>query len=235
MSDEKILSRIKNLLAMAGDLSSPNEAVIAARRARSLMDKHQISKKDLLKAEGMVFGETTGHKQTKNKPSWLAQIAASIAYLNDCECITQRSGFVSFNFRGFKADAVVAKHMHDYIVEACERLLEKTEITGRSERNFYRLGFADEIARRILAIVKDREKIITTDGKSLVICKKELIKAHFEPVKIAARPRIRTPSWQEQAAASKGHADAQKVSLDAQLSSRDPQCGIDSNLGEMSA
>ena len=36
---QKIKERIAKLLAMARDASSPNEAAIAAQRARSLMDK----------------------------------------------------------------------------------------------------------------------------------------------------------------------------------------------------
>lgn len=235
MNDEKILSRIKNLLAMAGDLSSPHEAVIAAKRARSLMDKHQISKKDLLKAESLAFGSVMGARQPKNAPNWLRTIAAWVAHLNDCESITHRRSFVSFEFRGFKADAVVAKHMHDYIVETCERLLEKTEVKGRSERNFYRLGFADEIGRRIYAVVKDREKITTFDGKSLVVCKKALIEAHFEPVRSAPKQRRRAPGLHEQAAAYKGASDAKKVSLEAQLSKRDSRHSINSDQREMEA
>ena len=42
MKDEKIIERIKKLLRLAEDNSSPNEAMIAAKRARSLMDQHQI-------------------------------------------------------------------------------------------------------------------------------------------------------------------------------------------------
>ena len=36
---EKILTRIRNLLAMASDRSSENEAAIALERARKLMDE----------------------------------------------------------------------------------------------------------------------------------------------------------------------------------------------------
>ncbi|NNK82763.1 MAG: DUF2786 domain-containing protein, partial [Flavobacteriaceae bacterium] len=41
MIDEKIVTRIENLLRMAEDSSSPNEAAIAAVRAKKLMDKYQ--------------------------------------------------------------------------------------------------------------------------------------------------------------------------------------------------
>ena len=44
MSDEKarkIRERIRKLLAMAGDASSPQEAAIAARRAKALLNEHK--------------------------------------------------------------------------------------------------------------------------------------------------------------------------------------------------
>ena len=60
MNDEdKLIDRIRKLLALAEDAASQNEALIAARRARSLMDKHQITKGDIERAAGSQFLETT--------------------------------------------------------------------------------------------------------------------------------------------------------------------------------
>ena len=46
--DPKIMERIQNLLRMAEDTSSPNEAAIAARRAEALMRKHQLTQVDVM-------------------------------------------------------------------------------------------------------------------------------------------------------------------------------------------
>jgi len=67
--DEKILKRIKNLLDMAMDSSSPNEAMIAARRSRALMDEHQISKDDLLSIDDNSFGVTEVDLRTSSAPT----------------------------------------------------------------------------------------------------------------------------------------------------------------------
>lgn len=51
MSDEKakkIRERIRKLLAMAGDASSPQEAAIAARRAKALLHKYNLSEADVI-------------------------------------------------------------------------------------------------------------------------------------------------------------------------------------------
>ena len=56
MSDEKarkIRERIRKLLAMAGDASSPQEAAIAARRAKALLNEHNLSEADVI-AGGMM-------------------------------------------------------------------------------------------------------------------------------------------------------------------------------------
>lgn len=52
---EKILETIRKLLRMAGDAGSPNEAAIAAGRARKLMDKYRVSLSDLKESNGFGF------------------------------------------------------------------------------------------------------------------------------------------------------------------------------------
>ena len=47
MATPKIMERVRKLLAMAKDATSPHEAAIAARRARSLMDKHQLEEHEM--------------------------------------------------------------------------------------------------------------------------------------------------------------------------------------------
>jgi hypothetical protein len=53
---EKIKDRIAKLLRMSQDASSPNEAAIAAGRARALMDKYQIEAFDANNQVKEVFG-----------------------------------------------------------------------------------------------------------------------------------------------------------------------------------
>jgi hypothetical protein len=219
--DEKILQRIKNLLEMAGDSSSPHEAMIAAKRARSLMDKHQISKDDLLANISNSYGQADGEYSPKYTPTWVRIIAAAVGHLNDCQSIIEYTGQrITFRFRGFKSDAIIAKYTHDYLIATSERLLIKSGIKGRSNKNFYRLGFAQEISRRIAKIVTDRKTTIrTSDGRSLVILKKDLVDAHFDTLKKAREPNTRNPSLEESLAAIKGERDAKNVSFNQQLKS----------------
>ncbi len=52
---EKIINRVKKLLALSNDTSSPNEAAIALKRVRSLMDKYQLTHEDILTEENALL------------------------------------------------------------------------------------------------------------------------------------------------------------------------------------
>ena len=51
MSKDKIIDKVKKLLALS-ESSNPNEAFLAAKRARRLMDQHSLTKKDIESAGG---------------------------------------------------------------------------------------------------------------------------------------------------------------------------------------
>lgn len=204
---------------MAEDASSPNEAVIAAKRARALMDKYQITKDDVLKCDNSIFGTSTSRRRLRNAPTWVKIIATASAYLNDCEPVMSRDTHsVSFIFRGFKLDAVVAEHTFDYLISTCHRMLAALpHIKGRSNKNYYRIGFAQEIKQRIQLLVEERKELVTSDGKSLVVSKEQMIKAHFNPVRQARINHTRTPDPSEFAAYATGANDAKRVNLDPQI------------------
>ena len=83
MANKKLLERIRRLLAMADDASSPNEAAIAARRVRKLMDEHQVTKED---AEGVIdeFDIVSSSEKYVTWPRWLQGVAVLVAKENDC-------------------------------------------------------------------------------------------------------------------------------------------------------
>ena len=61
--------RIRKLLAMAGDASSPNEAAIAAKRAKALLNEHNLSEADVI-AGGMTLDDF-------RRGTWVGPCAAS--------------------------------------------------------------------------------------------------------------------------------------------------------------
>lgn len=217
MNKDKLIERIRKLLSLAADTASPNEALIAARRARSLMDKHQISKGDIEHATGNQFLESAGEMKTSVRKEWILILQSGSAKLNDCIAVVSPAPSVKYKFRGFKSDAVVAKLTLDYFVAACEKACASSRAKGVSEKNFFRIGFSRSVATRCFQAAKERESITFSSGKSLVLCKANQIIQHFGELKKLRDRQIRQPSQNELTAYENGFIEGSKVSLDKQI------------------
>ena len=216
---DKVIQKVQKLLAMAEDTSSPNEALLAANRARKLMDKHQLSKDDIERATGDQFLETTADRKTKTCQTWLRFLVQASAYLNDCRPVLGWDGLKLYKFQGFKADAIVAKLTMDYLVDACERALEKSNSHGRSEKNFFRIGFSEMVLRRAIAVKKEREKsfVSASTGTALVPVKEAMILSHFGVMGKARKTQVREPSVDEAQAYANGLRTGRHVGLEKQV------------------
>jgi len=215
MNREKIIDRVRKLLAMANDTSSPNEAAIAAGRARKLIDQYQISEMDLTTVEDSDFGQASygmGAKST-NKP--LGMLAVAVAELNDCNAIwtTQDNGTKAVQFSGMLVDAVSATEMLKYLQQVMYKLAVKAA-EGRSDRHAYRLGFAVGVQQQVREILKERAEIKTDTGQALVVVKQQLVEQHFG----ARKWKQRRNNYSGDAGAyHRGEAAGRKVSLNRQV------------------
>jgi len=217
MKDDKVIEKIRKLLAMAEDTSSPNEAMIAARRARKLMDKHQLKREDIEDKEATQFLQTQADKVTRQRKTWLLYIASASAVLNDCVSVVSGAPEVIYKFRGFTSDAVVAKLTMDYLVDACERQLNQSDAVGASERNFFRVGFGQAVLNRAHEIKREREEeMVTTTGTALIPMKQKMIEQHFGKLQTFTR-RHRNPSASENKAYSDGYTAGRKTGLERQV------------------
>ena len=177
---DKILDRIRKLLAMSKDTSSPNEAAIAARRARALIDEHQVSELDLTSIDPTsdllgVHSHSTGQK-TKTMPMEI--MAVAVATLNDCIVQVSRTTHITYQFKGLLADAATASLMLSYLTEEAYSQA-KRNAEGRSDRTAYRLGFASGVAHQVRGILEERSTLKTSTGQSLVVCKGQLVAKRF--------------------------------------------------------
>lgn len=214
--NEKIIRRVKRLLAMAEDASSPNEAMIAAKRARALMDKYQISKSDTELLDEQ-FLEAVADKRGSVRRQFLINLLIACANLNDCIAVIKSPPDVRYIFRGFKSDAIVAKLTFDYLVETCDRLCQKSDALGASEKNFFRLGFSEAIEARAYKIKMERSNLKTSSGKELTLCKQELVREHFGDLQ-KMRPRNTRPARREELSAYyDGVEKGSETSLDKQI------------------
>ena len=118
----KILDRIRKLYAMSqqGE-ASINEATMAAKRCRSLMDKHGISEADLATSEFLqkVIG---AHKK---RPKWWSVLTLGVAKANDVILSSGRAshrGALTSEFKGYEQDVLMAE------------LMLETQVSGSGQR-----------------------------------------------------------------------------------------------------
>ena len=185
-ANEKILDRIRKLLAMAKDSSSPNEAAIAAGRARKLMDEYQVSELDLTSIDVNEFGKACydgGFKWRNTAMGWLA---LAIGRLNDCVVDYERdfsTDHLNLRFKGFLADAVSATEMLSYLHTEMDNQAKIAVPNGmprtRADRNAFRLGFASGVKSQVDELMRERNKIQTSNGTDLVIVKNQMVAQKF--------------------------------------------------------
>ncbi len=188
-----VKERIAKLLAMAADTASPNEAAIAAERARKLMDKYQIDTLDVTaKVDGKFATVKAWETPTDYVPPWMATLAVTIAQYNDCQARYQGGYFTKGQrqvwgktviFSGFADDAALAAAMYKYIHDTIQKLT-KEWFKSRGEKRNHRLarnfgiGAVHEIARRIDSMARERDQVMST-GTSLVLVKAKAVEEEF--------------------------------------------------------
>jgi len=219
---DKVIDKISKLLAMANDTASPNEAMLAAKRARALMDKYDISVHDIEKTQGSQFLETEYDTGSSKAFKWMSQLAAAAGQMNDCVVIIRGRGkAVLFAFQGFKGDAIVARLTLAYFIEACQRQCHASNARGSSEKNFFRLGFSHALSLRVNALITERtQSVVTPTGTALVPLKRRQVLAHFgESGKTYRLPRTRGATQSEFDAFQQGVSMGHQLGLDQQLES----------------
>ena len=200
---EKIKSRLAKLLRMAQDSSSPHEAAIAASRARSLMDKYQISEADLDNQIHDEFGDSRYGRNYVNIPTYMNILAVAVARFNDCRVTLgvdqnwrennagqkksrQNSSYCRFiNFQGYKNDVALAAAMMDSLVSCmdglCKAYLTELGHIGRYPRGIgeaFKIGCSSELVARINALTTERNELMavqaqTSPGTALAIIAKK--------------------------------------------------------------
>lgn len=194
MADDKIIERIKALLAMAGDTASPHEASIAAGRARKLMDAHQVTLADLKDDGGFGFREID--KEYRYMPLYRNWLTLAVAQYNDCISIMTRKYKSTNNsytfqtvFKGYENDVMCAHAMYDYLADTIDRLcashIEPMGYTRYPAKigDAFKKAASGEICARLRTMLKERTESIelrTKGGTSLVLYKMAAVEAEFK-------------------------------------------------------
>jgi hypothetical protein len=191
---EKIKDRIAKLLKMAEDASSPNEAAIAASRARRLMDQYQLDAFDVSNRIEEEFGDAQATRFYAAIPTHMDILAVAVAKYNDCQSkkmhgrmehrmstklkregkareygSTKRYGFCLM-FLGYKSDTELAVQMYERLLETINRLC-KEYLTGKGYERYpvnvgmqFKVGAALAIITSLEALTVERDAIMDLRG-----------------------------------------------------------------------
>lgn len=217
MDREKLLDRIRRLYAMAQDTSSPNEATIAARRVRALMDENGITVEDIEQKQHDFLAKAYDSNR-KTMPTWMNALSYGVAQFNDCEGLLLGG---QITFYGFDVDVLSSHLMMDYLIQAMERQLRDARDreqpdAPRSWSTAFRNGFVIRIQERLLEMVEERKKHQMSDGRSLVVVKQQLVRNHFGLRTAAVERGARYNSSGLEA----GKAAGDRTSLNSQVGGR---------------
>lgn len=229
---EKILERIRKLLAVANDdRANANEAATAAAMAATMMAKYQIEESDVVlaelkKAENMDTAEVIATAKTngtpvKAVPLWASQLATVVSRFYDCGALVvrQKDGQKAVRFYGYKADVTICAWSYHYLITMINRAVSEYRWTdhyqavGRTAAHAYRQGFLSSILINLDNARREREQANKSSevGTALVVAKQEAITEKFGDVfatkKIISRSKIDRNSYTD------GMIDGQKVDV----------------------
>lgn len=214
--NRSIIEKVRKLMAMAEDSSSPNEAAIAARRARILMDKYQLDHDDIEHAT-QEFADAIAGTRRRFVALWEQSLAINIANLNDCQ--VRYTDYKQFKFEGMANDAEVCRYMFYYLTRAakrqCSEYLKGEGYTRYNARlgTAWKLGFAYAIRDKINEMVEEREKMVTATGKGLVVVKMGLVHQHFGVAKYGSAKTSHRADPEATTAHANGHKAGQRQSV----------------------
>lgn len=161
MTNERIIEKVKKLLALAQDPgAAPNEAETASRQAASLMAKYNLDLASLSQAELEAEWDITelrmpgcrpGKKDPREVPTWIGVMAFGVKVYTRTRVIA-RGGYVLY--RGPRQDCELAQWMLKALID----LAYKQSKASSSDPHAFRNGFASAVQARFKAMAADRDQ-----------------------------------------------------------------------------
>ena len=173
--EDKIINRIKKMLALANDAAAAEgERDNAMRMAYNLLAKHNLTM-------ATVEGHTNEEKREQNAAQfygrpWALTVAQAVAGLFFCQYFYMRSGTrnqVHHYFVGKQSNSVTALEMTKYLVESIKKEANqrmRAEGEGAAYRRSFSMGAANKIWQRVNELKAEATKPKgQTTGTSLVL------------------------------------------------------------------
>lgn len=169
MADQKIIDRIRKLLAMSQDISSEHEAEIATRRLHALLAKHNISMSDIESSddEGLDEDFIEGTMWP-----WKRRIFTAISQLYFCETFYQRTrkNYCKYFVIGSAVNRMTAIHIIQRTIEMLERQArdDSRKLYGKLKSSFI-TSFCNAACERVyircMKMIEEARKGVLKDSE----------------------------------------------------------------------
>ena len=157
MDQNKLIERIKKLLALSSNNPNPHEAKVALKRAQKLLADNDMSMESVAEVENEEVGESKG----KNVQKWNRIVYQAITELYQCEYLVDYNPPARHVVIGTLANRTTALLIIDYVLKAI-----RTESKGKtaSFRNGAALGVAQSCQTILENEKKNKEVVIPGTG-----------------------------------------------------------------------
>jgi hypothetical protein len=171
---EKLIDKIKKLLALAGNNSNESEAMAAMAKVQELLAENSLSMADIPEGEReddeTVMEDYDGRSR---HAKWQTYILLALAQINDCEYFKHRNG--TRIIVGRKIRIEIVRSMADYLFGVVEREAE-AQRDGRTRKwvNDFKLGMATRINQRLKERYAITENSVATEKTGAIILRNEI-------------------------------------------------------------
>lgn len=235
-SQDRLIDRIKKLLALADNNPSAEEAASAAAMAMRLMRKYNLESADLqaheLRKEGAIIRAVVenGPNYKVRVASWFNVLVTGVAQSLSCETTlgynSDRTGVTMYLY-GARQDVEVANWLINYLRVQIDKLadahwqnksllirLRNDRAPYASERtrekNNYRFGLAVSVLERVKEVYGTSEEDVksASSANALVVLKNQLIRERFPNL-----PATIKINQKHSEALRRGYRDAEKINV----------------------
>lgn len=157
---EKIIDRVRKLLALAGNNTNEAERDAAMAKAQRLLIEHKISESEMASADSEV--NISDWVITGRNGQWARRIARSIGKLYFCGYVYTSFGKkVQHHFIGRQHDALVAQEITKFVVESVYREGAR-QMRARGANTSYWTSFVNSaslyIMKRVATMIADSQQ-----------------------------------------------------------------------------
>lgn len=227
---EKILERVRKLLALAGNNPNENEALAALEKAHGILAEHNLLIEEVRAAgdgKGSEDMERGAGKTDTNLPErHFRHVWSAVARAHFCVCASYRPNpkryRTIYTMVGRRINVIVATQMALYLCQTMRRLAsEEMARAGRRDhayKNAYLVGLASRIVQRLMELTE------RAPGKGLVLYtgnEQELNAKFFEENLGGLKQKKQVSVAYNGEGFARGYVDGDRVSFSQQVAADD--------------